>query len=226
MNIMQKQGKNLNGRRKFMNNLENLCFETKSLGKLKILAFIGENALLEKMYNTPEKYIVASGFDMESKSWNYGSYYQELEDALKKFYDKTENQIIAKKLVEREENQEKTISTNDIFKRIYQELKEQINNQDGKKFIKEYYIPSINNSFEDKTVNDHYFVSGIEMELENMMSKFDYKIKYARYKDKYFFSNDENVAQLQANKEIRKEYAKKIDELGYDRKEYGVEEEM
>ncbi len=209
-----------------MNNLENLCFETKSLGKLKILAFIGENALLEKMYNTPEKYIVASGFDMESKSWNYGSYYQELEDALKKFYDKTENQIIAKKLVEREENQEKTISTNDIFKRIYQELKEQINNQDGKKFIKEYYIPSINNSFEDKTVNDHYFVSGIEMELENMMSKFDYKIKYARYKDKYFFSNDENVAQLQANKEIRKEYAKKIDELGYDRKEYGIEEEM
>lgn len=209
-----------------MNNLENLCFETKSLGKLKILAFIGENALLEKMYNTPEKYIVASGFDMESKSWNYGSYYQELEDALKKFYDKTENQIIAKKLVEREENQEKTISTNDMFKRIYQELKEQINNQDGKKFIKEYYIPSINNSFEDKTVNDHYFVSGIEMELENMMSKFDYKIKYARYKDKYFFSNDENVAQLQANKEIRKEYAKKIDELGYDRKEYGVEEEM
>lgn len=209
-----------------MNNLENLCFETKSLGKLKILAFIGENALLEKMYNTPEKYIVASGFDMESKSWNYGSYYQELEDALKKFYNKTENQIIAKKLVEREENQEKTISTNDIFKRIYQELKEQINNQDGKKFIKEYYIPSINNSFEDKTVNDHYFVSGIEMELENMMSKFDYKIKYARYKDKYFFSNDENVAQLQANKEIRKEYAKKIDELGYDRKEYGIEEEM
>lgn len=209
-----------------MNNLENLCFETKSLGKLKILAFIGENALLEKMYNIPEKYIVASGFDMESKSWNYGSYYQELEDALKKFYNKTENQIIAKKLVEREENQEKTISTNDIFKRIYQELKEQINNQDGKKFIKEYYIPSINNSFEDKTVNDHYFISGIEMELENMMSKFDYKIKYARYKDKYFFSNDENVAQLQANKEIRKEYAKKIDELGYDRKEYGIEEEM
>lgn len=207
-----------------MNNLENLCFETKSLGKLKILAFIGENALLEKMYNTPEKYIVASGFDMESKSWNYGSYYQELEDALKKFYDKTENQIIAQKLVEREEKQEKAISTNDIFKRIYQELKEQINNQDGKKFIKEYYIPSINNSFEDKTVNDHYFISGIEMELENMMSKFDYKIKYARYKDKYFFSNDENVAQLQANKEIRKEYAKKIDELGYDRKEYEVEE--
>lgn len=209
-----------------MNNLENLCFETKSLGKLKILAFIGENALLEKMYNTPEKYIVASGFDMESKSWNYGNYYQELEDALKKFYDKTENQIIAQKLVEREENQEKTISTNDIFKRIYQELKEQINNQDGKKFIKEYYIPSINNSFEDKIVNDHYFISGIEMELENMMSKFDNKIKYARYKDKYFFSNDENVAQLQANKEIRREYAKKIDELGYDRKEYGIEEEM
>lgn len=209
-----------------MNNLENLCFETKSLGKLKILAFIGGNALLEKMYNTPEKYIVASGFDMESKSWNHGSYYQELEDALKKFYDKTENRIIAQKLVEREENQEKTISTNDIFKRIYQELKEQINNQDGKKFIKEYYIPSINNSFGDKTVNDHYFISGIEMELENMMSKFDNKIKYARYKDKYFFSNDENVAQLQANKEIRREYAEKIDELGYDRKEYGIEEEM
>lgn len=209
-----------------MNNLENLCFETKSLGKLKILAFIGENALLEKMYNTPEKYIVASGFDMESKSWNYGSYYQELEYALKKFYNKTENQIIAQKLVKRGENQEKTISTNDILKRIYQELKEQINSQDGETFIKKYYIPSINNSFEDKTVNDYYFISDIEMELENMMSKFAYKIKYARYKDKYFFSNDENVAQLQANKEIRKEYAKKIDELGYDRKEYGLEEEM
>ena len=55
---------------------------------------------------------------------------------------------------------------------------------------------------------------------------FDNKIKYARYKDKYFFSNDENVAQLQTNKEIRREYAEKIDELGYDRKEYGIEEEM
>ena len=56
-----------------MNSEEKLYIETHSLGKLKILAFIGTNALLEKMYDTPEKYILASGFDIKEKRWNFGS---------------------------------------------------------------------------------------------------------------------------------------------------------
>lgn len=210
-----------------MDNMESLCFKTGALGKLRILAFIGENALLEKMYDTPEKYIIANGFDMQSKTWNYGSYFQELEDAFKKFSEKTISQIKAKNIVKKNEiSSEEQITTNDIFKKIYKELKEQIIDEKAKVFVKEYYIPSINNSFDDKSVSDHYFISGIEMELYRMMENFDNKIKYVRYKDKYFFSNDENSALLQMNKEIRKGYEKIVDDFGYDRKEFGLEEGM
>lgn len=80
-------------RRNFMNSEENLCFETKALGKLKILAYIGNNALLEKMYDTPEKYILASGFDIKEKRWNFGSYFTNLKDAFKEFAERAIIQI-------------------------------------------------------------------------------------------------------------------------------------
>ncbi len=70
-------------------------FETKSLGKLKILAHIDNRALLEKMYDTPEKYIIATNFDIETKSWDFGSYFQSFQDALEEF---TERALSARNL--------------------------------------------------------------------------------------------------------------------------------
>ncbi len=72
-----------------MENQENkMCFKTKSLGELQILALVDNCALIEKMYDTPEKYIIANGFDMKIKSWNFGSYYEEFKEALEDFTDR------------------------------------------------------------------------------------------------------------------------------------------
>ncbi len=63
-----------------------LEFETRTLGRLKLLAFINDMALIEKMNpNEIEKYIVAYGFDMSTKSWRSGSYRIHLEEAMKEF---------------------------------------------------------------------------------------------------------------------------------------------
>lgn len=62
--------------------------ETKSLGKLKILAHIDNRALLEKMYDTPEKYIIATNFDIATKSWDFGSYFESFQDALEEFTER------------------------------------------------------------------------------------------------------------------------------------------
>ncbi|MGN1384912.1 MAG: hypothetical protein ACI4XD_06485 [Clostridia bacterium] len=70
-------------------------FETRSLGKLKILAHIDNRALLEKMYDTPEKYIIATNFNIETKSWDFGSYFESFQDALEEF---TERVLSARKL--------------------------------------------------------------------------------------------------------------------------------
>lgn len=66
-------------------------FETKALGKLKILANIDNRALLEKMYDTPEKYIVATNFNIESKEWDFGSYFQDFQEALEEFSERVLN---------------------------------------------------------------------------------------------------------------------------------------
>lgn len=62
--------------------------ETRALGKLRILALINDVALLEKQYETPEKYIVAVHFDMNSKSWGYGCYRDTLEEGIETFKEK------------------------------------------------------------------------------------------------------------------------------------------
>ena len=83
------------------------------------------------------------------------------------------------------------MTTEQIFKKIYQELKKQIINNPNKIFFKEYTIPSINYKANSKNIENLYFASGIEMELYKMMEYFDNKVCYASYKDRYFFSNDE-----------------------------------
>lgn len=87
------------------------------------------------------------------------------------------------------------MTTNDIFKKIYQELKESLNiaKVDNKKFIVEYTIPSINYSPQDKSLEDHYFASGIEMELYRLLQNFNGEIDYYSYQDKYYFSNDKEM---------------------------------
>ena len=63
-------------------------FETRALGKIKILAHIDNRALLEKMYDTPEKYIIAKDFNIKEKSWAFGSYYNNFQNALEEFTER------------------------------------------------------------------------------------------------------------------------------------------
>lgn len=59
--------------------------ETKSLGKMKILACINNIALIERLCDTPEKFVVGVGFDKETNSWGYGIYHDKLTGALNSF---------------------------------------------------------------------------------------------------------------------------------------------
>ena len=96
------------------------------------------------------------------------------------------------------------MKTKEIFKQIYQDLKEKIENNDNKIFIKEYTIPSIN--YNENTNNkDLYFISGIEMEIERILEQLEHKFYYSRYKDKYFFSNEQSMVQQKILSEIEKE---------------------
>ena len=79
--------------------------------------------------------------------------------------------------------------TKQIFSKIYQDLKEEMTNNNENTFLKEYTIPSINYNPDSENRENMYFASGIEMELYQMMKQFDYKVYFSSYKDKYFFSN-------------------------------------
>lgn len=76
-------------------------FESRSLGKLKILAHIDNRALLEKMYDAPEKYIIATDFNIEEKAWAYGSYFDDFKNALEDF---TERVLSARNLQSSRQN--------------------------------------------------------------------------------------------------------------------------
>ena len=106
--------------------------------------------------------------------------------------------------------------TEQIFSKIYQDLKEEISKNNGKIFLKEYTIPSINYNPQDKDRENMYFASGIEMELERIASFFENKVYYKSYKDKYFFSNDLKLVQEKILKELEKESKKeenKVDRI-------------
>ena len=97
------------------------------------------------------------------------------------------------------------MTTEQIFKKIYNELKKQITDNPNKTFFKEYTIPSINYKFDEQNTENLYFASGIEMELHKMMEYFENKIYFASYKDRYFFSNDEVTLQKNLALKISKE---------------------
>lgn len=87
------------------------------------------------------------------------------------------------------------MTTEQIFKKIYNELKKQITDNPNKTFFKEYTIPSINYKSNNQDIENLYFASGIEMELYKMMEYFENKVYFASYKDRYFFSNDDVTLQ-------------------------------
>ena len=96
------------------------------------------------------------------------------------------------------------MTTTDIFRKIFQDLKEEFTKENNKSFLKEYTIPSINYQENSNGVSDLYFTSGIEMELDRMMKFFENKVFYMSYKDKYIFSNNEE--KLGQGREKAKEF--------------------
>ena len=100
------------------------------------------------------------------------------------------------------------MTTEQKFKQIYQDLKNEIINNSNTIFLREYTIPSINYNINSENL---YFISRIKIELYRMMEQFENKIYFARYKDQYFFSND--VVQLQKKMalEIKKQEKLEID---------------
>lgn len=93
------------------------------------------------------------------------------------------------------------MKTEEIFKQIYQDLKEEMVKNSNEIFLKEYEIPSINYSKNEHT-EDMYFASGIEMELDRIIEQFGYKIYFSSYQDKYFFSNNEDKVKERMLQEI------------------------
>lgn len=110
-----------------MNKDKQIFFETNSLGKLRILAYIGTVALLEKMYDTPEKYIVAVEFDIENSRWNHGIYCTSFKTAFEEFRERAYlsqkleipreqvNNTLNKVLEYLEKNVEKNEDVNDFY---------------------------------------------------------------------------------------------------------------
>lgn len=124
-------------------------FETKSLGKLKILAHIDNRALLEKMYNTPEKYIIAMNFNIETKSWDFGSYFENFQDALEEF---TERVLSNKHL--KSSKQKITEELYDLSSRVT-ELAHQTDNVGVNEYLRnEKEMQTLRNEFKQNTLND------------------------------------------------------------------------
>lgn len=124
-------------------------FETKSLGKLKILAHIDNRALLEKMYNTPEKYIIATNFNIETRSWDFGSYFENFQDALEEF---TERVLSNKHL--KSSKQKITEELYDLSSRVT-ELAHQTDNVGVNEYLRnEKEMQTLRNEFKQNTLND------------------------------------------------------------------------
>lgn len=99
------------------------------------------------------------------------------------------------------------MKTEEILKQIYQKLNKIIESKDNRIFVIEYTIPSVNYN-ENGNIEDMSFASGIKMELEKMMEHFKYEFYFSSYKDKYFFSNVEEIARQKMLQEIETETTK------------------
>lgn len=96
------------------------------------------------------------------------------------------------------------MKTREIFNKIYEDLKMEMQQNSEKTFVKEYEIPSMTYSKNENT-EDLYWASGIEKELRQMMKNFDNKVYFSSYKDKYFIGNNEEKVKETMLKEVEKE---------------------
>ena len=124
-------------------------FETKALGKLKILAHIDNRALLEKMYDDPEKYIIATDFNIEEKTWIFGSYFNNFKNALEDF---TERVLEARNL--QSSRQKVTEELYDLSTKV-----SELAHSTDRVAVKEYLenqkeMEKLRNEFKQSTIND------------------------------------------------------------------------
>lgn len=130
--------------------------ETKSLGKLKILAHIDNRALLEKMYDTPEKYIIATNFDIATKSWDFGSYYYSFQDAIEEFTER----VLANRNI-KSSMQKTTEELYDLSTRV-NEIAHNIDNAttteylENQKEMEKLRYEFKNNAVNDKNLQEHF----------------------------------------------------------------------
>lgn len=130
--------------------------ETKSLGKLKILAHIDNRALLEKMYDTPEKYIVATNFDIATKSWDFGSYYYSFQDAIEEFTER----VLANRNI-KSSMQKTTEELYDLSTKV-NEIAHNIDNAttteylENQKEMEKLRYEFKNNAVNDKNLQEHF----------------------------------------------------------------------
>ena len=96
------------------------------------------------------------------------------------------------------------MTTEQIFRKIYHELKELSQNKTDE-FLKEYTIPSINYNSNNMELEDKWFATGIEMEIERIIKFFDNKVYWSSYKDKYFFSNSQSIVDKKMLEEFEKD---------------------
>lgn len=166
------------------------------------------------------KYFLGNGNGVEKNLWaltvdNQISAMKEIYNKLKEKpkwlsleqinnYEKQMKDKLSEKSINANERNSKD-NTGQVFKKIYEDLKEEMLKEDNKIFIKEYEIPSQNYS---DTNLGLWFASTIKMELKQIMKQFDYKVFFYSYKDKYFFSNSEQKAKETMLKEIQKETLK------------------
>ena len=124
-------------------------FETRALGKIKILAHIDNRALLEKMYDTPEKYIIATDFNIEEKSWAFGSYFNNFKNALEDF---TERVLEVRNL--QSSRQKVTEELYDLSTKV-----SELAHSTDRVAVKEYLenqkeMEKLRNEFKQSTIND------------------------------------------------------------------------
>ena len=91
--------------------------------------------------------------------------------------------------------------TNTIFKKVYEDIKKELQNKNNT-FMKTYVIPSINYNSDNRNTKELYFASEIENEIKTLLDNFDNKVSFESYKDTYYFSNDEKLLKQYISNQI------------------------
>lgn len=131
-------------------------FESRSLGRLKILAHIDNRALLERQNEVPDKYIIATNFDIATKSWDFGSYYYSFQDAIEEFTER----VLANRNI-KSSMQKITEELYDLSTRV-NEIAHNIDNAttteylDNQKEMEKLRYEFKNNTVNDKNLQEHF----------------------------------------------------------------------